>query len=219
LLDSIKNTKYPIIYDANHPLVFDPTHPSMAADTIIKTMSKYTTIKDELADHSMILLKHGKTYIDKLLPDSNTIYYNDCGDFNKYLGSKTKLTLPENFSIEFIATTKKQKLTKNAVMFTNAENGIAHHGFVVLQNGDDLTQYNFAYGNGATWCTSALFTMDTTGENHVVINVQKNIVAVYNNGKLCGQTDTKSEIKNSADDFFFGGEFFGTVYELKISKQ
>lgn len=218
LLDGIKNTKYPIVYDANHPLVFDPTHALIYRDTLIKTMSEYTTIKDELPDHSMILLKHGRTYADKLFQDSNTIYYDDYGDFRKYLIASTKIRLPENFSIEFIATIKKQQLVKNSVMFSNAAGAASKHGFVVLQNGEDITQYEFSYGNGTEWCPSVAFKVDTTRENDVLITVKKNIATVYNNGKLCGQTDMKSEITNSTDDLFFGEKFFGTIYELKISK-
>jgi len=218
LLDSIKNTRHAIIYDANHPMVFDPLHKWRTYDTVIQTLAKYTTIQNGLPDNSLILLKHGKTYTDKLIPDSNTIYYNDLAEFNIYLGWNTKLKLPENFSVEFIVSLGKEKSVKNTVMFSTAATPTSYHGFVVIQQGSNDAQYVFMYGNGTTWCREVPFALDPFVENHVFIEVRKNMITVYNNGKLCGQSDTNSEIKNSDEPFFFGKAFLGTVHEMKVSK-
>jgi hypothetical protein len=113
LLDYLKTTKYPILYDA--------THPWQNGDTIVKTLAAYTTIQKEIGpDHSFILLKSGKAATpNRLTTDGATVYYNNLGDFSKYLNPTTKLSLPENFTVEAIISLDSTKLAAGNLIFTN----------------------------------------------------------------------------------------------------
>ena len=50
LLDSIKTSRYHIIYDVSHPLISN--------DTILKTLKQYTRIEAAMPDSTMLFLKH-----------------------------------------------------------------------------------------------------------------------------------------------------------------
>ena len=78
LLEFIKTTRYPIIYDANRPWV--------NSDTIIKTLAKYDCIEKELPNQGMVLLKPYRTISEAKLQAVGTPIDSDCrGDFIKYL--------------------------------------------------------------------------------------------------------------------------------------
>jgi hypothetical protein len=214
LLDVIKTTRYPIFYDAVHPW-------QNSGDTIIKTLAAYTTIQKEIGpDHSFLLLKAGKKPVaPKLVADANTIYYNNLGDFSKYINPGAKLNLPENFTVEAIISLDSSHLAAGNLIFTNNSKTTPTCGLLAVQNGADLTQYMFTYGNGSAWCGGVLCKLSCTIENHIVMKVQKNIITVYNNNNLCGTANTNSMLKNSDGVFFINTAFAGTVHELKISKQ
>jgi len=211
LLDTIRTTRRPIIYDG--------TRVYHNFDTIVKTLAQYTHIDKETPDHTLVLLKHGGTSQPRMAPpDASTLYYNDYGDFSKFLNTSAVLTLPENFTIEIYASLNENELARNNLMFSNSSKISFFHGIVMVQTGEDETQYTFTYADGSRYCPGVTFKLETSTENHVLIKVRKNIITVYNNDKLCGEADTKSAIKNSNELFFMSTDFAGTVHEIKISK-
>ena len=196
LLDCIKTTKYPIILDA---LYYWPH-----ADTIINTLAKYTTIQKTLAnDYTLVLLKPGKIPVpNRLNTDANTLYYNCMGDFSKYLNQTTHVNLAESFTIEFICYLDSDKLVKDNIMFCTVAQNNPFSGILMKQDGDDLTQYKFVYGNGSEWCTGVVCKLSCTEDSHVLIKVQKNIISAINNNNPCGEVNTKSVIKNNNGIFY-----------------
>ena len=212
LLNFIKTDKYPIIYDANHTW--------LGSDSIISTLAKYTTIEKQLEnDATLILLKPRKKQTqDRLAQDANTVYYNNLGAFSKYINPTTKVNLPENFTVEFYMTLDTAAMIKNDLIFSNTMKN-PFHGFFMSQYGDDKYQYLFTYGNGATWCNGAQVRFNYSGEYHIVIQVRKNLITVYNNNAIIGQGNTNSNMLNSDGVFFINPSFKGLVSELKVENQ
>ena len=211
LLRFIKNTRYPIIYDALHPWTVN--------DTIVKTLSQYTTIVKALPDKTMLLLKHRDELRQlRLANDNNTLYYDNTAEFNNYMIPETKLRLPENFTVEFYATLDKSKMAKDNFIFSNSSTTKKFTGILMIQYGNDLDQYIFLYGNGKAWCNGVVCKLSTETENHVVISVQKNMITASNNNVPCGQVNTNSLLLNSDGMFFISPKFAGTVRELRIEK-
>ena len=213
LLDLITTTKYPILFDATHSLW-------PGSDTLMSTLNKYTTIVKEIGpDHSFILLKPGKKPLpDKLIQDASTIYYNDLGDFARYVTYSSKLNLNENFTVELTVSLDSTRLVTDNVLCTNNSRTTPNTGLRIMQSGTDLTQYVFQYGNGNTWEGPAC-KLSCTTENHLLMKVEKNLINVYNNNTLCGTGNTNSIVKNGDGIFFIYPFFAGTVHELKISNQ
>jgi len=212
LFNAIKTAKYPIVYD-----VMRPWMPWYVKDTIVQLLAQYTTIQKESPEHTILICMPGKKQTPGLLPpDANTIYYNRLGEFNKFATHNPKLTFNDNFTIEFIATLDATKLTKDNLLIGNVSEQVPFCGTFMQQSGDDLTQYKFTYGDGKTWCPGVLCKLSCTGENHVSIRVQKNIITVYNNNTLCGEANTNSIIKNSDGPVFIDDNFAGKVSEMRV---
>ncbi len=217
ILDTVRNTKHPIIYDADHPMIFNRNNQGLYHNALIKALAQNTTMRKRLpSDSSMLLLTHGKDYVDKLKPDANTVYYNSDGEFNKLLRPSEKITLPDNFTMELVITLGKYKTAKNSALFSNINNSF--EGFAIAQYGDNDAQYRFAYGNGSAWVNGAVFMLDSTAENHLSITMNNNLITATCNGKTYPPTPAVGKVKNSGDLFFFNRNFTGTVWELKISK-
>ena len=211
LLNTIKTTKYPIIYDAKHVSVYN--------DTLVKTLAKYTHIENAIPDKTLLLLKRsGSERIQRLVHDNKTAYYNNTGEFNSYFNPTTKLDkIPDTFSIEFFANLDTTRLRKDNVIFSNVSATKQYCGFLMVQYGSDLNQYMFTYGNGKAWCNGVVCRLSCTTENHVLIKVDKNMITVYDNNKSCGMANTNSSIAESEGLFFINTKFAGTVEEMKIS--
>ena len=168
----------------------------------------------------MLMLKGRKeALVQRLAPDAKTIYYNNAGEFNKYINPSTKVGLPENYTIELYATLDSSKLKKDNLLFSNVSPTKQFSGVVFVQYGPDLSQYLFTYGNGSAWCNGVPCKLHPGIENHLVIKVEKSIIVVYNNNELCGQVNTNSIIKNSDAPFFVNPAFAGNVEELRITAQ
>src|SRR6185503_4540857 len=95
LLELIRTTKYPIICDVHYYW--------SCMDTLVQTLSDYTTVqKSLLNDFTLVLLKPGKRPVPKrLTADSITLYYNGLGAFGKYLNQTSTVRFPDHFTIEF----------------------------------------------------------------------------------------------------------------------
>ena len=87
------------------------------------------------------------------------------------------------------------------------------------QEGDDLTNFAFGYGNGSEWCKGVDFKMSCGVDNHIIIQVRKNIISGSNNGQPFETANTNSSIKNSNGVFYINPHFSGTIDEIKISNQ
>lgn len=213
VLDVIKSGKYPVFYETGRPWVNE--------DTIIKTLAKYTYAAKEIGpDHSLVLLKPLKEFrIPGLIADSNTIYFNNLGDFNRYFHPNKKLGLSSGFVIELFASFDSSKLAKGNVMFSDSSKITPFTGWVMVQNGsEDLNKYMFTYGNGRSWCHGATCILNYKTGNHLLVKVQNDIISIYNNDNLSETINTDSSFKKSDDVFFISPNFSGTVTEMKISK-
>ena len=168
----------------------------------------------------MVLLKHDPHPLaDRLKPDAATICYKNYGDFNRLVVLDPVLNLPDNFSIEFLATINPKLLAKDALLMTNMSPYTKFTGFIMVQNGDDRSQYAFAYGNGHGWSPALLIKLDTTSENHVIIHVQKNIITASVNDHAFGPTNTNTQMMNSNSAFYLTSSVPGVISEIKVSKE
>jgi hypothetical protein len=211
LLDLIRTTKYPIVFEPYHWLY---------ADTVTKTLGRYTKVKKELAGTEIILLtKREQPKADKLVPGPNTIYYSPYGLFNKYVDRVSDLDLKDDFTIEMIVKLDTAKLASKNVMFCNTPQDEPFTGIVMIQRGGDLSNYVFLYGDGTRWCASSPCKLSCKDDNHVVIKVRKNIITVFNNDIPCGEADTKSALKRNHRMFLVNPSFAGSVDEIKISNE
>ena len=209
ILDYIKTTKHLIVIDRTHP---------QTSDTITKILAQYTSIYKSLPDKSVLILKPGKSEISgKLAEDAKTMYYCNNDDFSNSR-PPVRLQLPDTFTVEFYATLDTGRLKKDNLMFTNAVDPKRPAGMFMLQNGDDLTNYMFTYGNGVAWQQGVMCKLSCSTVNHFIIKVQRNIITIYNNDKLVGQSNTNSSISNSEGKFFVNNAYSGVVEELKVSR-
>gem|GEM_PF-6268204 len=210
----IATTKYPIIYDA-----LRPWYDWYVKDTFVRAIAKYTTLQKTSVDYTLLLLKPGKAQTPgKLIPGPRTVYYSSLGVFNKYVRHGPVITLNENFTVEFVATPDLKGLKLDNLMLGNVSDKVPFIGMFIQQDGEDLSQYKFKYGDGTKWCEGVSFKL-SPGENHVLITVRKNMVTVYNNNVPCGEVNTGSVIKNSDGEVFIDEAYAGKVSELKIDNQ
>ena len=206
LLEILKTSRFPIIFDASHPW--------LKSDTIVKTLSEYTEITDQLPDLSLVYLKHVNKIKPSLSPDQNTVYFDYLGDYRKYINPSTKLNLHESFSVEMFISLDSGKMKKDEFVFTNANNNSPNSGIYMRQYGDALNQFVFSFWNGA--CTGPLFKLNYKEKNHLLIKVEKNVITVFNNGTQIAQTASNCTIKNSDGMFFIYAFFPGKISEIKI---
>ncbi len=211
LLDLLKLSKYPVIYD--------PTHPWANKDTILKTLAKYTVVKDILPDLTLLSLTPVKEIKPRIATDANTVYHDQLSDFRKYEGDNVKLNLHESFSIELFVTVDSAKLTKGNWIFSTQSTKMPFCGVFMQQNGNDLNQYLFAYGNGSAWCAFPVFKLNYGIENHLLFKVDKNIITVINNGVQVAQVNTNSTIKNSDGIFAVNPYFPGRIPEIGVTNR
>lgn len=212
VLDLIRTTKYPIIVDAALSWAY--------SDTILKTLAEYTIIKKELKGQNLLLLTPDKKQIpDRLINDANTLYYNCYGGFSKYIKPVSIPYLSDSFTIEMYVKLDTEQLIANNVMFCNFPQQVRFTGLLMMQDGNDLTSYKFAYGNGMEWCKGSALKLSCTHEDHVIIKVRNNIITIFNNGILCGTSNTNSSIKPNDGAFLINPSFAGTVSGLKISTE
>ncbi len=215
----IKRTNHPILYDASHPWQTQAIAVNVS-DSIAKALAESTTIVKETPDRTMVLLKHDPHPLaDRLKPDAATICYKNYGNFNRLVVLDPVLNLPDNFSIEFLATINPKLLAKDALLMTNMSPYTKFTGFIMVQNGDDRSQYAFAYGNGHGWSPALLIKLDTTSENHVIIHVQKNIITASVNDHAFGPTNTNTQMMNSNSAFYLTSSVPGVISEIKVSKE
>ena len=212
LLDYIRSTKYPVIYE--------PIRPWAVNDTIVKVLSENMYIKNKLADQTMLFLKPDRQKKTVMLPtDGQTVYYNCYGDFDKYLGHTQKLNLPENFEIELIVKPDGTRLAKNNLMFTNVKDKPTTCGLLMTQFGDSLNNYVFTYGSGSGFVNGVNCKLNVGVDNRILIKVSGNQISVFNNSMLCGQTTAPNPYINSDGPFVINGNYAGTVEEIRIERK
>jgi hypothetical protein len=211
LLNFIKTTKYPIVLDAMYVWPY--------FDTILETIAKYTTIQKTFdGQFAMFILKPGnQPAAARLAKDDHTLFYNDMGGFNKCYRQTAQVSIPDSFSVEFYCNLDTNRLRKDNIMLCTVAQNNPFSGFLVKQDGDDLTQYKFAYGNGSEWCKGVICKLSCTSENHIVIKVRREMVTGWNNNILCGEVNTGSSVKNNNGIFYINPAFSGTVNEIKMS--
>ena len=215
----IKRTNHPILYDASHPWQTQAIAVNVA-DSIAKALAESTTIVKETPDRTMVLLKHDPHPLpNRLKTDTHTICYKNYGDFNKLIALDPVLNLPANFTIEFFATIDPRMQAKGALLFSNMSPTAKCTGFIMVQNGDDPMQYAFAYGNGATWSPALSVKLSATGENHVVIHVQNNMLSATVNDQPFGPTNTNMQMRNSNSAFYLNSALPGKIDEIKVSDE
>jgi hypothetical protein len=216
LLQLIQTTRHPIVFDAQHPwqtvaIAVD------VQDSIIKSLAQHTKLDKVNKNGTLLILKHSDNELPHSMPtDANTLAYKNYDFFNKYTRIGQFKTLPDNFSIEFNVDIDPALLIKGNLFMTNMSQSEKFAGFLMVQNGPDPSQYVFVIGNGQNWSQGVVIKFDPGKENHVVIQVQKSVISAYNNGTLCGQTDTHVRMKHSTDPFILGTTLPGIVHEIKV---
>lgn len=197
MLDFIRTCKYPILFDGIYPL------PQWyLKDSMIDYLAKYTKVVKEMPDHSVLLLRPDSSLVPrKLVNTAATVFYSDLGIFNRYVATYKNGPLNNSYTIEAVVNIDSSMLQKNSIMFTNVSQKTPFCGVLMKQSGEDLTQYQFSYGNGTAWTGKVPFKLVCGTDNLLMIQVVNGQVAVFNNGKLCGQATGVGALKNS-DGYF-----------------
>ena len=212
IVNYIKTDKYPIIFDGLRPLP-----PWYLKDSLIHQLSLYTEVVKATKDRTLLLLKPtGKKATRRLVRDAATVYYNDLGEFNRFVTTFSRGSFSANFDIECIVSLDTTRLTKDNLLFTNASDKIPYCGLMIQQAGDDKLQYRFMYGTGSAWTCQVLFKLSAAQDNHLLVSMRNGTVTVYNNDQPVGQATGNGPIKNSDGNFYIDNNFPGVVKEVKI---
>ncbi len=215
IVNYIKTDKYPIIFDGLRPLP-----PWYLKDSLIHELALYTTIEKATKDRTLLLLKPtGKRAKRKLVRDAATVYYNDLGEFNRFVTAYSKGSFSGSFEIECIVSLDTARLSRDNLLFANASDKIPFCGLLIQQASDDRTQYRFMYGDGKEWTAQVFFRLSCAKENHLLVSMKNGTVSVYNNDQLCGQATGAAPIKNSENNFYIDPNFPGVVKEVKIENR
>ncbi len=210
LLDFIRTTKYPIVYDAALNWY--------CTDTIVKALAQGTTVVKELPGrHLLLLAPRPQQQKNTLTVDSHTIYFNAYGSFSRFLAPASNIHLGDTFTVELVTRLDTSLLVSRNVAFCSWPQNGHFAGVLMCQDGDDLTNYTFKYGNGAGWCTPVSCHISCTHNNDIVIHVRKNLLSIYNNGVLCGEANTNSVMNKESTMIYLNSAYAGTISELKIS--
>jgi hypothetical protein len=213
VLHYLRDCRYPIIYDFTRPMPI-----WYLKDTVLQAFVDHKEVVKGLAGTGILLLRPAKTpHVSRLVPDASTVYYNDLGMYNAFSMEIKKPLLSNNFSIEFIATIDTTRAHDGDMMFTNASDKVPFTGVLLEQDGPDRTNYVFGLGNGKAWTGKVNCKLNSTGENHVLIEVKNNVVTVVNNGNLCGTATADGTVKNADGVFVIDKAYPGMVKELKVS--
>jgi len=214
LMNMIKAEKYPVFFvSANHFPDFD--------DSVTKLLALHSRIADQFPDHSWLYLKpkKGGNLSGKLTVDSNTIYYNNYGPFNRYLRPDSCLHLPQSFDIDLYMRADSSKMSRGSIVFQNFNEGNPSTGFMLRQKGISLDSFLFAYGNGSRAIEGLKFRLDINAENHVLIKFRHETIAVYVNGLLQNSKTINDTIGNNHNPFVLDPGHIFEINELKISSK
>lgn len=133
------------------------------------------------------------------------------------------MNLNKDFTIELLVKPGTSQVANSNLLVNAFTDSIGPSGITLQQNGANVNQFLFAYGGGTNWSAAAMFMLNPSEWNYIVVAVKDNVIKVYNNSKVVTTEKVAFSIKNTnsplviANGIMQNNAFNGLIREVKIT--